>query len=60
MNIKFSNHNAIGNHSNRLKSTINACMTAYKSSSKLDNEGQISIGDNQETRLTFNRAISYA
>jgi len=43
-----------------MKSTINACMTAYKASSKLDKEGEISVGDNQETRLTFNRAISYA
>jgi hypothetical protein len=35
-------------------------MTAYKSSSKLDKEGEIDVGDNQKTRLTFNRAISYA
>jgi|GEM_PF-3861920 hypothetical protein len=49
-----------GSHSSRLKSTINGCMAAYKSSSKLEKEGKIYVGDKQKTRLKSNRAISYA
>jgi hypothetical protein len=46
-----------GNRSSRLKSTINACTTAYSSSSKLDKEGEIDVGNKQKARLIFNRAI---
>jgi hypothetical protein len=37
-------------------------MAAYKSSSKLEKEGKIYVGDKQKTRLKLksNRAISYA
>jgi hypothetical protein len=43
-----------------MKSTINASITAYKTSSKLDKEGKIYVKDKRKTRLNFNRAIGYA
>ena len=59
--IKFSSsHYKFGAHSGSLKSTINACITAYKLSSKLDKEGKIYVGIKQKTRLKSNRAIGYA